>query len=61
MRSLLRKSILAMNASDLDGLSVTQLTEFLTRLETLRLANAPIAAIARDRVAGQTGGSALRA
>ena len=61
MRSLLRKSILAMNASDLDGLSVTQLTEFLTRLDTLRLANSPIAAIARDRVAGQTGGSALRA
>jgi len=62
MRSLLRKSVLAMNASDLDGLTVTQLNEFLTRLESLRLTKAPIAAIARDRVAcAQSGLNALRA
>lgn len=62
MRSLLRKSVLAMNASDLDGLTTPQLTTFLERLKSLRLTDAPIAEVARKRIDGaDSGGRALSA
>lgn len=50
MRNLLRKSILAMNPSDLDGLSLSQLRSFLGDLQRLNMDDAPIAAIARGRL-----------
>ncbi|MCB1533475.1 MAG: hypothetical protein KDJ44_01800 [Rhodoblastus sp.] len=59
MRSLLRKSILAMHPSDLDGLSPSQLRSFLGDLQRLNMDAAPIAAAARDRLTPAAGGARL--